>query len=137
MRFADKVAAWLVCILGAAHLAVGHAVFTDPNERRIWFASAGFLLIVTGLANVGAQSGGTRMQSLAAAAGNLSILVIGALLALADRELLTQPQTLTLLALGLFLTVNRLRELLTSTDRLIQRSLVRSEVISSSGKHRS
>ena len=114
MRFADKLAAWLVCILGAVHLVVGHAVFTDPNERRIWFASAGFLLIVTGLANVGAQSGGTRMQSLAAAVGNLSILVIGVLLALADRELLTQPQTLTLLALGLFLSVNRLRELVTS-----------------------
>ena len=115
MRFADKVAAWLVCILGAVHLAVGRAVFTDPNERRIWFASAGFLLIVTGLANVGAQSGGTRMQSVAAIVGNLSILAIGFLLALADRELLTQPQTLTLLALGLFLTVNRLRELVPST----------------------
>ena len=113
MRFADKAAAWLVCILGVAHLAVGHAVFIEPNERRIWFASAGFLLIVTGLANLGAQGGGTRMQSLAAAAGGLSILVIGALLAWADRDLLVQPQTLTLLALGLFLTVQRLREVVT------------------------
>lgn len=113
MRFADRIAAWLVCILGIAHLAVGHAVFTEPNERRVWFASAGFLLIVTGLANLGAQSGGTRMQSLAAATGSLSILVIGALIAWADPDLLTQPQTLTLLALGLLLTVNRLRELVT------------------------
>ena len=54
------------------------------------------------------------MQSVAAIVGNLSILLIGFLLALADRELLTQPQTLTLLALGLFLTVNRLRELVPS-----------------------
>ena len=58
MRFADKVAAWLVCILGAAHLAVEHAVFTDPNERRIWFASAGFLLIVTGLATSARKAAG-------------------------------------------------------------------------------
>ncbi len=113
MRFLDKAAAWLVCILGVVHLAVGHAVFTEPNERRIWFASAGFLLIVTGLANLGAQGGGTRMQSLAAAAGGLSILVIGALLAVADRGLLFQPQTLTLLALGVLLTVQRLREVIT------------------------
>lgn len=111
MRFADKIAAWLVCILGGAHLAVGHAVFSEPNERRIWFASAGFLLIVTGLANLGAQGGRTRMQSFAAAVGSLSILVIGGLLALADRDLLTQPQTLILLALGLFLAVRRVREL--------------------------
>lgn len=115
MRFADKGAAWLVCLLGAAHLAVGHAVFIEPNERRIWFASAGFLLIVTGLANLGAQAGGSRMQSLAAAAGSASILVIGALLAFADPNLLIQPQTFTLLALGLLLTVNRLRELVTPT----------------------
>lgn len=113
MRFADKIAAWLVCLLGAAHLAVDHAVFTEPNERRVWFASAGFLLIVTGLANLAAQGGATRMQSLAAAAGSSSILVIGALLALADPDLLTQPQTLTLLALGLILTFCRLRELTT------------------------
>ena len=113
MRFADKAAAWLVCILGVAHLAVGYAVFIEPNERRIWFASAGFLLVVTGLANLGAQGGGTRMQSLAAAAGGLSILVIGALLALADPGLLIQPQTLTLLALGLLLTIQRLREVFT------------------------
>ncbi len=113
MRFADKAAAWLVCILGVVHLAVGHAVFIEPNERRIWFAAAGFLLIVTGLANLGAQAGRTRMQSLAAAAGGLSILVIGALLALADPDLLIQPQTLTLLALGLLLTVQRLREVIT------------------------
>ncbi len=112
MRFADKAAAWLVCILGVAHLAVGHAVFIEPNEKRIWFAAAGFLLIVTGLANLGAQAGRTRMQSLAAAAGGLSILVIGALLALADPDLLIQPQTLTLLALGLLLTVQRLREVI-------------------------
>ncbi len=113
MRFADKAAAWLVCILGVAHLAVGRAVFIEPNERRIWFASAGFLLIVTGLANLGAQGGGTRMQSVAGAAGGLSILIIGALIAFADPDVLIQPQTLTLLALGLFLTVQRLREVIT------------------------
>ena len=113
MPSADKVAAWLVCIFGAVHLAVGHAVFIEPNERRIWFASAGFLLIVTGLANLGAQEGGKRMQSIAAAAGSLSIVVIGVLMVLADPGLLTKPQTLTLLALGLLLTINRFRELAT------------------------
>ena len=113
MRFADKAAAWLVCVLGIAHLVVGHAVFIEPNEKRIWFASAGFLLIVTGLANLGAQGGGTRTQSFAAAVGGLSILIIGALLAFADPALLIQPQTLTLLALGLLLTVQRLREVIT------------------------
>lgn len=112
MLFADIAAAWLVCILGIAHLAVGHAVFIEPTENRIWFASAGFLLLVTGLANLGAQGRGTRMQSLAAAVGGLSILVIGALIALADPNLLIQPQTVILLALGLLLTVRRLREVI-------------------------
>lgn len=113
MRFADKAAAWLVCILGIAHLAVGRMVFLAPNEKRIWFASAGFLLIVTGLANLGAQDGRTRMQSLAAAVGASSILIIGALLARGDPKLLFQPQTLTLLALGTLLIVQRLREVIT------------------------
>jgi sulfite exporter TauE/SafE len=110
VRTADKFAAWLVCLLGIAHLAVGHAVFIEPTERRIWFASAGFLLIVTGLANLGAQGGRNRIQSLAAAVGNLSIVVLGALLARADPNLLMQPQTLTLLALGILLTICRLRD---------------------------
>ena len=112
MRFVDKAAAWLVLSLGVAHLAVGYAVFIAPTERRIWFASAGFLLIVTGLANLAAKDGRTRLQSLAAAAGGMSILAIGTLLALADPDLLLQPQTLTLLALGLFLTVQRLHEVI-------------------------
>jgi hypothetical protein len=51
------------------------------------------------------------MQSLAAAVGSSSIIVIGGLLAFANPDLLIQPQTLILLALGLFLTVNRLLEL--------------------------
>ena len=110
MRTVEKFAAWLVCLLGIAHLAVGHAAFIQPTERRIWFASAGFLLIVTGLANLGARGAGSRIQSLAAAVGSLSIVVLGALLARADPNLLMQPQTLTLLALGIFLTIRRLRD---------------------------
>ena len=117
MRSADRIAAWLVSILGVAHLAVGHAVFIEPTERRIWFASAGFLLIVTGLANLGAQGGESRIQSLAAAVGSVSIVVLGALLARADPNLLLQPQTLTLLALGVLLTVCRLRDLIPRKTR--------------------
>jgi peptidoglycan/LPS O-acetylase OafA/YrhL len=117
VRFADKIAAWLVSILGIAHLAVGHAVFIDPTERRIWFASAGFLLIVTGLANLGAQDAKSRIQSLAAAVGSVSIMVLGALLARADPDLLMQPQTLTLLALGALLTICRTRDLIAHNRR--------------------
>jgi len=116
MRFADITAAWFVIFLGVAHLAVGYAVFVDPSERRIWFTSAGFLLIVTGLANLGAQAGGTRLQSLAAAAGGFSILVIGTLLALADPDLLVKPQTIALLGLGMFLTVRRMRDVIKRKD---------------------
>lgn len=111
MRLVDKAAAWLVCILGTAHLAVGYSAFVEPSERRTWFASAGFLLIVTGLANLGAQGGRDRMQCLAAAVGGASILVIGTLLARADPKLLVQPQTVTLFALGSLLPVLRLRDL--------------------------
>lgn len=111
MNVAEKLAGWLVCLLGLAHVVVGHAVFLEPTERRIWFASAGFLLIVTGLANLGVQGGSGLMHILAAAMGSLSILVIGVLLAAADQRLLAQPQTLVLLALGLLLTVQRLRSL--------------------------
>ena len=35
MRLLDQVAAWLVCSLGAAHLAIGHAVFMAPNDADI------------------------------------------------------------------------------------------------------
>ena len=108
-RLLDKACAWLVAILGIVHLAVGRAVFTAPTTQRIWFASAGFLLIVTGLANLAAQGKAGRMQNAAALAGSASILILGALIARSDPHLLREPQTLVLLALGAFLTVQRLR----------------------------
>ena len=118
MRFVDKAAAWLVGLLGVVHLAVGYSVFVEPTERRVWFTSAGFLLIITGLANLAAQAHPTRMNSLTGAVGSSSILVIGSLLALANSSILAQPQTLVLLALGLVLAARRLRELSVETERL-------------------
>ena len=117
MRFVDKAAAWLVCLFGIAHLAVGYTVFIEPTERRVWFASAGFLLMLTGLANLAAQAQATRMSSLTGAVGSGSILVIGTLLALTNSNILAQPQTLVLLALGFVLTARRLRELSVKTER--------------------
>src|SRR5689334_11678681 len=102
--FLDLVAGWLVALLGLLHLAVGRAVFTAPTTSRVWFASAGFLLIVTGLANVAAHGRADRAQNGAALAGSVSILVLGASIARSDPGLLWQPQTLVLLALGAFLT---------------------------------
>jgi uncharacterized membrane protein HdeD (DUF308 family) len=110
-RSLDLLCGWLVAILGIVHLAVGRAVFTAPTISRIWFASAGFLLIVTGLANVAAVGQGGRAQNGAGLAGSLSILALGALIARSDPALLRQPQTLALLALGVFLTIQRLRGL--------------------------
>src|SRR6476620_4763442 len=109
--FLDLVCAWLVALLGLLHLAVGRAVFTAPTNARIWFASAGFLLIVTGLANVAAHGKADRAQNGAALAGSLSILILGGLIARSDPGLLWQPQTLVLLALGALLTVQRLQGL--------------------------
>lgn len=110
-RTLDRIAAMLVLLLGVAHLLVGHAAFLTPTEPRIWFASAGFLLIVTGLANLAARASPTRTAVAAALVGDLSILMIGALLIRASPELGAQPQTLVLLALGTVLTVQRGREL--------------------------
>jgi uncharacterized membrane protein HdeD (DUF308 family) len=107
--FLDLVAAWLVALLGIVHLAVGRAVFTVPTTPRIWFASAGFLLIVTGLANVSAHGKADRAANGAGLAGSASIILLGALIARSDPDLLRQPQTLVLLALGGFLTIQRLR----------------------------
>jgi uncharacterized membrane protein HdeD (DUF308 family) len=109
--FLDLVCAWLVALVGVLHLAVGRAVFVAPTTGRIWFASAGFLLIVTGLANVAAHGKADRAQNGAGLAGSLAILVLGGLIARSDPGLLWQPQTLLLLALGAFLTVQRLRML--------------------------
>ena len=111
IRFLDKACASLVALLGVVHLAVGRAAFTAPNPQRIWFASAGFLLIVTGLANLAAQGKVDRAQTSAALVGSASILILGALIARSDPHLLWQPQTLVLLALGAFLTAMRLRAL--------------------------
>ena len=117
MRLVDKAAAWLVGLLGLAHLAAGYLAFVEPTERRIWFMSAGFLLILTGLANLAAQAQATRMNSLAGAFGGASILVIGALLALANPAAMAQPQSLLLLALGVVLTARRLPGLASKPDR--------------------
>lgn len=111
MRFVDKAAAWLVGLLGVVHLAVGYSVFIEPTERRVWFMSAGLLLVMTGLTNLAAQAHATRMNSLTGAVGGVSILVIGSLLALADPNILAEPQTFILFALGLVLAYRRLREL--------------------------
>src|SRR3954463_1504635 len=116
-RFLDKACAWLVAIIGVVHLAVGRAVFTAPTTQRIWFASAGFLLIVTGLANLAAHGSRDRIQNVAALAGSASILILGALIARSDPHVLRQPQTLVLLALGAFLTLQRLRALAYSGRR--------------------
>lgn len=113
MRYLDIGSAWLVCIIGVLHLAVGYAAFTAPTEGAIWFESAGFMLVVTGLANVAAHRGAGRMQHVAGLAGSGSILVLGGLIARTDKDLLTQPQTLTLLALGAILTVHRIRGMTT------------------------
>ena len=118
MRFMDKAAAWLVCLLGITHLAVGYAVFVEPTERRVWFMSAGLLLIVIGLANLAAQAHATRMNSLTGAVGGAFILTVGTLLAIANASILAQPQTLVLLALGMVLTARRLQELSVTAKRL-------------------
>jgi len=112
LRHLNRLAAGMIVVIGLLHLAVGHAAFTAPTERGVWFVSAGFLLVTTGLANMAASTASSRLQTVAAASGSLAILILGALIARADRDLLFAPQTLVLLALGLLLTALRLRELL-------------------------
>ena len=111
IRSLDRLCAALVAILGVVHLYFGRAAFTAPTTAGVWFASAGFLLIVTGLANLAASEGASRMQTLAALAGSVAILILGFLISRADPHLLREPQTLVLLALGAFLTLMRLRAL--------------------------
>jgi hypothetical protein len=117
MRFVDKAAAWLVFVFGVAHLAVGHAVFIAPTERRVWFMSAGLLLVMTSLANFAAQAHPTRLNSLTAAFGGSAIMLAGALLAAANPNIMAQPQALVLLGLGLVLTVQRMRTFGVRLDR--------------------
>ena len=117
MRFADKAAAWLVCLLAIAHLTIGYHVFIEPTERRVWFMSAGLLLLVIGLANLAAQAQTTRMNSVTGAVGGMSILAVGTLLALANASISVQPQTLVLLVVGVVLTVRRLQDLTIGTNR--------------------
>jgi peptidoglycan/LPS O-acetylase OafA/YrhL len=111
IRRIDCIAAALLCLFGLLHLAVGRAVFAEPTNPRIWFAAGGFLLITTGLANLAASGRPTRLQGAAALSGNLALLILGALIARGDPGLLREPQTLLLLAIGLFLTARRVREM--------------------------
>ena len=111
LRRIDRTAATLVFLFGLLHLAIGYEAFIDPTEPRIWFASGGFLLVTAGLANFAAAGAGSRLQSAAAASGSLAILILGALIARGDRALLLEPQTILLLAIGVLLTVLRLREI--------------------------
>jgi len=111
IRRIDRIAAGLVLLFGLLHLAIGHKAFVSPTEAGIWFASGGFLLVTTGLANLAAAGARSRLQSAAAASGNAAILIIGALLARGKLALLLEPQTILLLAIGLLLTTLRLREI--------------------------
>ena len=111
LRRVDRVAAILVALFGLLHLYIGRAVFTDPTNPRIWFAAGGFLLVTTGLANLAASARPTRLAAAAALSGNLALLMLGALLAKGDPDLLREPQTIALLAIGAFLSVMRVREM--------------------------
>lgn len=111
LRRIDRIASALVVLFGLLHLTVGYRAFTDPTEPRIWFAAGGFLLVTAGLANFAASGAGSRLQSAAAASGSIALLVLGALLARGELALLLEPQAILLLAIGLLLTVLRLREL--------------------------
>lgn len=114
IRIIDQIAAVLVALIGVVHLAVGHQAFADPTERGVWFLSAGFLLIVTGLANLTRARAPirSRLQSLTALGGAVTILILVALIAATGSGLLFEPQTLILLVLGLLLTGFSLRDLL-------------------------
>jgi hypothetical protein len=107
VKLAAKAAAILIILLGLVHLAVGHAAFLAPTEPRIWFASAGFLLIVTGLCNLAAERVTDRLVSAAALIGSLSILILGAMFAAVAPDVAREPQSLLLIGLGLLLTVRR------------------------------
>lgn len=114
LRRLDRLAALLVVLFGLLHLFVGRAVLADPTNPRIWFAAGGFLLVTTGLANfaAAAEARPSRLASAAALSGNFALLILGALIAKGDPALLREPQTLALLAIGAFLTLMRVRELM-------------------------
>ncbi len=116
LRRLDQIAAALVSLIGVAHLVAGQQAFLAPTERGVWFVSAGFLLVTTGLANLACSSTARtgRLHNLAGLSGALAILILGGLSVMADRDLLFAPQTLVLLALGGFLSVRRLAGLFTS-----------------------
>ena len=107
----DRLAAMLVVLFGLLHLFVGRAVFTGPTNPRIWFAAGGFLLVTTGLANLAAGTRPARLASAAALSGNLALLILGALIAKGDPGLLRETQTIALLAIGAFLSLMRVREI--------------------------
>ena len=107
----DRIAGAIVILIGLLHLGVGHAAFVAPTDRSVWFLSAGFLLVTTGLANIASSTDASRLQIVAAASGSLAILILGSLIGRADPDLLFAPQTLVLLGLGSFLTGLRLRDL--------------------------
>lgn len=112
IRRLDQIAAVLVSLIGLVHLVVGREAFFNPTERGVWFASAGFLLVTTGLANLACAEGrSTRLQALTALSGSLAILASGGMLAVADPDLLFAPQTLVLVGVGVLLALLRLRDL--------------------------
>ena len=118
LRRLDQAAALVVALVGLIHLAVGREAFLSPSERGVWFVSAGFLMLTTGLANLAcAGARPSRLHSLAAASGALAVLILGGLLAAADRQLLLAPQTLVVFVLAGFLSVRRLGEIVRADRR--------------------
>ncbi len=114
VRIVDQAAAVLVALFGIMHLAVGYDAFVSPSERGVWFLSAGFLLVLTGLANLARARAAvrSRLQSLTALGGSLSILMSGALIAASSPALMFAPQSIALIALGVLLAVFSVHDLL-------------------------
>ena len=118
MRMAVRAAAILLCVLGLVHLGVGYNAFVNPTEPRVWFAAAGFLLIVTGIACLAAEEAPTRLNALSALAGTISVLILGLLFGAVAPNIIREPQSLLLIAVAAFLTVRLAGSLRRSRRRL-------------------
>ena len=110
MKTADKIASWLLVLMGLMHAGATTVAFPRFNLDAIWFLSAAIAILLTAALNLLRIHYATLVPSLRLVAllANVLMLLLDIAVAL-EVPLRGNPQVIVLLALLTFLTATSVR----------------------------
>ena len=110
MKTADKIASWLLVVMGLIHIGVTPITHRHFDLEAIWFLGTGMAMLYVAALNFLRIYYGAQVRALGrvAAIANALLLLLDIAIAL-QVPLRGNPQVIVLLVLGAFLMVTSLR----------------------------